>query len=314
MVASDTVVGLVGAGILLVALVGVFVIESRDTSTDQTLKAAVFSVEAAAESQIHAVSATGVRNPVTNECTTAPLPGLPAVSCSVAFTKLVLKLNGLPAVGGGATYWAFLTNSTSPTSRLAFGALQGAGGAYSIEKNESSGPARDTCGGYDTLVVTLESVANASEPRGPNVLTKKYGPPSSCATAPPVGLGGTYQFQPTGGSCGASFNEVGGSLQVEVKVEGVTNHTGFHYAAWLWKNATGGASYEFLGNLTGTGATFNATTTGGVAGAQSEDFDAILVTLEPDGAATTGAGVQPSGPVAFRQILGETTGQGAGAR
>jgi len=92
MVASDTVVGLVGAGILLVALVGVFVYESQQGGGGSgDLQGGVYEVTSNGSAQNRAGTGTQT-GPPANTC----VPPAGSQTCTTPQTSVDLTLDGLP--------------------------------------------------------------------------------------------------------------------------------------------------------------------------------------------------------------------------
>lgn len=288
MVASDTLVGLIGAGVLLVALAGVFVFESRDTSVTKTL--ALAGHEATPSGSIKITLGTGQQLP-------PPVGCVPANTCSNG-ADLDLTLKGLTAVRGDkANYVAMLTGAGKDA--LVFGPLAASGGDY-----KASGH-KDNVQGYDKLVVSYETDA---APKQPSHLVV-YEKPVNTGTAGEQKLDNKFTFSLTGGSGTAKFNDAENGLQVDVTLRGLENHSGYQYRVWVHDEQGGTAGYRFVGNMTLAGQ--DATLSRGVDGSTAK-YEHVFVTLEPAIEPTPTVAGAVGGPIVFVAPVHEAGGGGPG--
>ena len=286
MVASDTVVGLVGAGILLVALVGVFIVESRTTSTNTDLEAN--SYETKVSGDVWSNRQTGTVNPANGACV-APL-------CAPARTSANLTLDDAPTLGSRAFYVAFLTKAGGSDPYL-LGKLDASGASYKI----NLAPNAQDRQAWESVLITLENSATPTTPSDRAVVAVKYGPITGDGEAndkKPVAGNGTFSL--ASGTAKSSLRVSGGSLTGDVSLAGATNHSGFGYRLWFRSNTTQGINYTFAGNLSG-----DATKTSLSVNVQGtfDDFDQMLVTLEAVDEPTTGPAIRPGGPTVFRALV-----------
>ncbi len=288
MVASDTVVGLVGAGILLVALVGVFIVESRDSSEEATLEQVSHATNVGGT--IEFSRRGGDRLPLTGGC--SPAPGNVCTEDWTNSTGLTLK--GVDAIEPPLHYVAWLTkaNGASP-ERLGAFSLSGADYrlTFTIPKN-----LRD----WNELHVTLETKAEPSalSPLMVNMATLSIGSENRASVSVASAFDAVYGT----GTCDATFNDVASGLQVDVKLDQAYNYTGLQYRAWLVKEDSrpDESAYVFLGNLTAKGSLINATVTKGVADLTLGDFSEVMVTLEHESVDPAADDAKPKGVLAFR--------------
>lgn len=272
MVASDTVVGLVGAGILLIALVGVFIVESGGGPATGELEAASFSLQSAGS---YASSASGGTTPP-QVCALNPA----APGCTGPSTEVHLTLSGLPKIGN-SYYVAFLTGGGNPAELL--GQLTESGTDHKLDAES----AEDTTG-FTELIVTVEATAT---PTAPNTALTVYQKAISGGTAD---LAGTANSNATMGQGEVRLNQAGGGVQVSATLEDVANMTGVTYRAWFVEGDMANATYSFVGNFTfgGSNAT-QATLTETVDGIQLADQGWFWVTFE----GTAAPGTKPGYPI-----------------
>lgn len=268
MVASDTVVGLVGAGILLVALVGVFIIESKEPASTGMKELADSGVALTATGSFVSDPKETPVNPARPDVCPPDNAVPPSTFCSPANTNITLTVTGLPALPEGGAYAAFFVNGADQKSLGVPHQMNGYMWAFSEEK--------EYIGASEIYV----SFANAGAPP----LRVLSGP----ITEGPISLTATLDLPISGKNATFTLTEVDGSLQGSVSVSEYHNYTGWHYVAWATEK--GNAShYEHLGDLTSTGAaayddyadTLNATVEFGLSGHKIADLMDMLITLEP---------------------------------
>lgn len=271
MVASDTVVGLVGAAILVVALVGVFVIESKDTSTATDLSPSHFDITGAGAA--HAAGQSGQANPVTNQCM-APL-------CAPPRTWVNLTLTNVPSIDAPLTYAMFLVDGS--TTKFAGENARGTFAYSSTGTNEQN---------FKEIRVTLETTKAPSTPSNITVYSKSVSLTGGSSTD--IGGSSTFALADTDGK--ATFTASGTTLTVSAT--GITNRTGFAYRAWAHQDDASGSSYTFIGNMT-QGSDGAWTTSGSAPGGEYM----ALVTLEPTNGKTSGTNLNPAGPTVFSETV-----------
>lgn len=264
MVASDTIVGLVGAGILIVALVGVFVYESGAGGKDFTATLANPAFTEQGTVKLQKAAGTSVPNPINNQPVCLEQAG-----CRLDETTVRCNFDGLPRVDT-LFYVGYLFKSGDGTAKR-LNELKANGTKYSLEYTM----AEDSTA-FNTLVVSLETSAQAAKPTPTAVLYSKpvREGPNDCGGGTPTNLGaGTHKL---------TLDDASGNTAATVTFDGLTNQTGLEYRAWL-QRADG--TYKHLANYTGfTGATLNGSVSGGASG-KIGDFNLFVVTLEKPGAA-----------------------------
>lgn len=272
MVASDTVVGLVGAGILLVALVGVFIYESRQGGSSDDLVTEMYSAQGSG-SGTQFIAQSGTPNPVTGACA-------PMTMCTPASTSVNLRFEGLPSPGA-LKYVVYLTGGGSP---FKVGSLAASGNAYAIDQTT---PQDNT--NKNTVAVSLERGEGGATPG--YVLFSFPAPGSVPSTVAPNFLGTT-------GNHTLAFRPVGGNVNVSATLVDIPMKAGLAYRGWLLTENESGMSYTFVGNFTHAAGhdpnatTMNGTVAGEVPGARG-DYSEFLITLEAEGGAI---GETPGGP------------------
>jgi hypothetical protein len=288
MVASDTLVGLVGAGILLVALVGVFVFESKETATEKSLAAIGPDVEATT-AKLDYDPSSGVTNPITNQC---------IGTCTPQRVKLTLTLESAPTLPGSTLkYAAFLTGGTQP---LFLGVLAKDQNAYKIAMMQG----KDAQPGSNRLVVSLEKTANPTMPSEIVVFDKSFSQPAATADQD-VNIPGKYPAQLAPGAGESKLRETDQGLQVDVTLTGAKNYSsaGYAYRVWLHDSGANTLGYTFVGNLTASGN--QSTLSVVVAGAQLDSFEHVFITIEPTDASTPRAATEAGGPTLYTATLSE---------
>ena len=276
MVASDTVVGLVGAGILLVALVGVFVYESQQGKGDGAeLKNASYNVKTQGSSYQN-VPGTGQQVPGANQCVNNP----PTTPCTVQGAQVDIKLAGLP-MPGNLHYVVFIEGSpdTRPVGEATPSGQNYVTGNKKVNGNFGSSP---------KLALCLEPTGGATS------CTWKIS--TFAVNGGTIAAESDAKFITSTGNHTLSFTAVGTRTDVRAHIDNVQNKTGYTYRGWVVKETDSGLNYTFVGNFTAdAGATateMDATMTGTFAGARL-DFQRFIVTIEPTNATP---GLRPAGP------------------
>jgi hypothetical protein len=276
MVASDTVVGLVGAGILLVALVGVFVYESQQgQGSDAELKNANYVVSSTGTTYQN-VQGTGQQVPQANQCVNNP----PTQPCTVQGAQVEVKLTGLPSPGN-LHYVVFIDGS--PDTR-AVGEATASGQTYAIGSKKVNG----NFGANPKLSVCLESSGSATS------CTWKIA--SYAVSGSTVAPTADAMFISGSGNHTVSFTASGSNTNVNARLDNLQNKTGYTYRGWMVKDTDSGRNYTFVGNFTpdagSTGNEMDGSITGSFAGKRL-DFNRFIVTIEPQSASI---GIKPAGP------------------
>lgn len=282
MVASDTVVGLVGAGILLVALVGVFVIESEDLSSDYAFEASFSLVSVTGNVASSGPQNLGGQDPI-SQC---PDQLEEQDLCGPAVTEIDVTLSNAPVLGPDLFYVAFLTGGSG--SPYAIGAMTRSDDTYRITASDNQDRSQ-----YTTLVITLETMGTASSPMGPRIYENQYGPPSGTDAAPVTGQNNVTM---AAGNVTAELSAAANGVQVDVLIEDATNYTGFQYRAWLIDD-DGERGTVYVGNFTNThedDAAFSGEIAIGIRDVSRDDFERLIVTLESP-ASSEGEDAMPGG-------------------
>lgn len=262
MVASDTIVGLVGAGILVVALVGVFVYESGAAGTEFEAHAFDPAVTSKGTATLTPAMGTPIQPPVgaavCNE----------TANCRLPRTVVNFEATGLPLLSG-LNYVAFLTQA-SHEKPIVLGALSYSQGRYSITYDQGQDQQQSS---IKNFVVSLEKTQN---PSAPTLIVYERGDlaanqANDLSQGRKVGLStGTHSVR---------LDDSPGNVQAEMTFDGLANRTGLEYRAWLKR---GDMTYDHLANYTGstlTGPILSGALVGGASGSV-EDFDEFLLTLE----------------------------------
>jgi hypothetical protein len=289
MVASDTVVGLVGAGILLVALVGVFVYESQQGGIE-TPELADAHYETTRSGTITTTAQTGQAAPVTGACQPP--------ACTPASTSVNLEITGLPDVGG-LKYVVFLTGSGSPYNA---GALGKSGEKWTIS-NSASGVDNS---GKNTVVVSLEKTTSATSPGWP-IMT--------FATSAASGSG-MAMFIESSGNHTLSLTPSGNQLNVSAMIDDVPDKSGYEYHGWLKTETADGVTYTHVGKFGHpTGADEHAMGKEDLVLAMNvngtaNDYNEFWVTIEASGSMP---GTTPGGPAVIKAAYNKYEPSGAEA-
>lgn len=257
MVASDTVVGLVGAGILLVALVGVFLYESGEIGTDLDVTAFTpsLAVDSNSKTVLKAQTGQAILNPLGGSNCTPP-------ACTPPRTEAYFNATGLPAMTD-LLYVGWLSTGTAHAN---LGAL-----TYTQAQNRHSLSyvRSEDRTSMNQFLVSLEKGASATQP-SLAVYSKpvKTNPDTTVLTDGSLAAlgGGTHRVH---------VDDSTGNVQATVTYEGLANYTqvGFQYRAWL-KKADG--TYDHLANYTD----FPAAEVAGGAPGTVQDWAEFVVTLE----------------------------------
>lgn len=289
MVASDTVVGLVGAGILLIALAGVFIVESQDTATDVDLQEVRMDLGVGGNLTLQSAQGEYQTLPTGQRVCTPPGP------CRDALTDLNAALVGPGSVAPQVFFVAWLMMGESG-ARL--GEFQ-----LSDEEWTCCAPLDEDHLDADEFRITLETSATPTAPSA--IVIYMTAIDAGAADKADLDVAGTVPgFTFASGDASASVTAVSAGLQVDVTLNDAQNHTGFQYRVWLGPaaNTTGGSSWRFVGYLNGTGEeTIDASLQESVAGANAETYDFLYITLER---ASAQPGNSPGGVYVWQDEIG----------
>lgn len=293
MVASDTVVGLVGAGILLVALVGVFVYESRQGGIDDAeLENAVYSVDRTGT----VTTSAGTSAPGGTGCPA----GSPTQLCTPPSTSVQLEFTNLPNPGG-LKYVVFLTGGGSPYNA---GALGPSGEKWTLSKTDQSDNSNK-----NTVVVSLEKSATATSPG------------FTIFSFPTSGVKGTSTVNILGetGNHTISLSPSGNQLKVSAMIDDVPDKSGYEYHGWLKTETANGVNWTHVGKFEhpagedshamGKEDLVLAKNVNGT----SSDFNEFWVTLEPTGITISTEAPKPGGPAVITSMYNKYEPSGAEA-
>jgi hypothetical protein len=284
MVASDTLVGLIGAGILLVALGGVFLFESQQVSASRDLEASSYNVQA-----------TRGDVDVRQGGTMVPNVGcVPPGSCPLRVWANV-TLTNMPLIPSNASlhYVAWLTTGSN---HLVMGQLAHADGEYRLDSG-----AKNRQAAYNRFLVTLETSAQPSTPSSITLYTKDVDTSSTGRKD----VKGSHTAQVASGQGNVRLAEIDSSLRVTVELRGAENRTGLSYRVWL-HDPLAAQGYRFAGNLTTDGDAVNGTAVFTVSGVRLGTWEHAFVTLEPSSAVPSREPASaPGGVIAFAATFRE---------
>ena len=220
MVASDTVVGLVGAGILLVALVGVFVYESRQGGIESPgLNDADYMLTGKGSVETTAQQGEAPQG----NC-------VPQLMCTPASTVVNVEITGLPQVGS-LKYVVFLTGGSGSYNA---GVLAPSGEKWTLSKTDPVDQSART-----TVVISLEKSATATSPGFPIITFPKGAVPAN-PTDNWLGETGNHTL---------SLTPSGSMLNVSATIDDVPDKNGYEYHGWLKTETDDGVSYTHVGKF-----------------------------------------------------------------
>lgn len=286
MVSSDTVVGLVGAGVLLVALVGVFVYESQAGKAETgDLQNALYN--AVATGRVVEVAPQGTTDPQTGQCVPSP----PQTMCTPARTEVNLEVTGLPTITN-VYYVVFLENPGATTGRYyTVGKMDASGNKYAISKTTADNNAQRS-----RLIVSLETTQAPTEPRLA-FITKDGLTQGTAGNS--VQETRSVNFMGAAANHTLEFRTASGGTNLTASLNDVPLRSGMEYRGWLVTENETGLFYTFVGNFTydrgllGGNTTTDGTISGVVPGLKN-DYNRFMVTLESTSAAFNAT--RPGGP------------------
>lgn len=291
MVASDTVVGLVGAGILLVALVGVFVYESRQGGIVGT---ELDDAEYSSDRSGTVSSSAGTAGPGGAPCP-AQVP-----TCTPASTQVTLEFTNLPDPGG-LKYVVFLTGGGSPYNA---GTLGKSGEKWTLSKTD---PTDNT--DKNTVVVSIEKSATATSP-GFTIMS-----------FPTNSVKGTSQVKILGetGNHTLSLTPSGNQLNVSAMIDDVPDKSGYEYHGWMKTEDENGVKWTHVGKFGHpAGEDEHAMGKEDLVLAQNvanttADYNEFWVTIEPTGTVLNMQAPKPGGPAVITSVFNKYEGSAAEA-
>jgi hypothetical protein len=254
MVASDTIVGIVGATILVVALAGVFIYESNQPAPETTVPA-----------QQYLVNATGTAT-FTEADAGTPLP----TDDVAASSDVTMQVSNLPVLRGGELYYAaFLVHGSDDV--LLMDTLEAAANRYTLQWEDDEY--------YDgtAVRVSLETTSNPSAPA--LLLFEAPIDAGSISASNNLTLASSADA-----TTSLSVSKSGGSTSVAGTLEDLQAYDGLMYRVWLREESGAGARFVAVANISmpqGVNGTFDhelETTT--VAG---DGWNRIEISLEKAG-------------------------------
>ena len=293
MVASDTVVGLVGAGILLVALVGVFVYESRQGGIEAT---ELEDAEYASARSGTITSTAGTSAPGGQPCPA----GSPTQVCTPPSTQVTLEFTNLPDPGG-LKYVVFLTGSGSPYNA---GPLGKSGEKWTLSKTDQTDNSNK-----NTVAVSLEKSATATSP-GFTIMTFPTSAVKGTSVVRILGETGNHTL---------SLTPSGNQLNVSAMIDDVPDKSGYEYHGWLKTETADGVTYTHVGKFghpagedehaMGKEDLVLARNVNGT----SSDYNEFWVTIEPTGTVLDMQAPKPGGPAVITSAFNKFEGSAAEA-
>jgi hypothetical protein len=252
MVANDTIVGLVGAGILVVALVGVFFYEAQNVPDMSQLAPTSYTVEG-----------TGQSNFVPAGTPPAGLPCNPPVTtCPPARFYLNLTVTGLPLVNPLDLYWAVFLKEGGQMGFLGNLDAQGSLKHQSASDHPSA----------EAVVVSLERT-NPPSAATLHVLTIPYTKGTLSAKA-------NVSFAPKDVEQSLTITASGQRIDIQGTLKDLEGRPGMEYRVWLLsKEAT--PKYYYAGNIsTPASGTFTGKVSISFRDGPSEGFSQVVIDLE----------------------------------
>lgn len=257
MVASDTLVGIVGAVILTIALIGVFVYEANAPGGGEEF-----------DSSQHAVEADGSQSYQEGDPGTPPVidptPGVYTLECSV---------EGLPELGGELYYGAFLKK---PSETVSAGTLSKSGRTYNCDYTSTEDHTDAT-----QLLITLETSQNPNRPGVP-LFNATFENNDQLTFSGNITLALSEQQS-------LAVSQGGGTITVSGTLSNLPVRDGFMYRIWAHDDAEGGAVWRVVANISmpESGSTFSTEVDGTASGAVEGGFDRLVISLEKEGSTQT---------------------------
>ena len=265
MVASDTMVGIIGAVVLTAALIGVFAYEATsETGTTATLKPIT-----------HSVTGSGTLSYTEAEEAPNCVPAPPVVECAPESTTVTFTAKGLPNIGSAMHYAGFLSGASG--SPVFLGVLKASGSDYSLPSTTKDGDHRT-----GAFVVSLETSATPTSPSLTLFETNITG--NSFSGEAQVSLAPNKDQE-------LHINDRIGAADVSGELVNLPRYEGYVYRVWLHDNTTDG-KFALLANVTmpESGALFNATLDARVTESTEGRWDHMMIYLESGDAMAAPAG------------------------
>lgn len=254
MVASDTLVGIVGAVILTIALIGVFVYEANAPGAGPAMSSSTFAVTADGSTDYQAADDGGTPAPITDDDT----PEQYTFECTIS---------NLPELAGGELYYGVFLQKSS--GNVFLDTLTKSGADYTINYEEEADHSDATA-----AIITLETTQN---PSSPSVILFN-------AT---IGSNGDVSFSGNislalSDTQSLSVSQSGDSISVSGTLSNLPVHDGFMYRVWALDDASGGATWRVVTNISmpESGATFSPSADGSASAQTDDGFDRVFVSLE----------------------------------
>jgi hypothetical protein len=264
MVASDTLVGIVGAVILTVALIGVFVFEASSGSDAQEVPARGYAASSSGSLEYTA--------PTTGPPDCQP----PVIECTAEETTVTMSVQNLPELrGGDLHYGAFLRK---PSQNLFMDTLTKSGANYQLEWSDDADH-QDA----EAVVVTLETTAT---PGGLGIVLFN----ASVASGGSISFSGNVTLAQVA-SQALVVSEGGDAATVTGALTELRDLDGYEYRIWLHDDGASGSVWRLVQNISmpdeAPGGTFTASVDGSVSGPTDGGYDNIWVSLERADSAQT---------------------------
>lgn len=251
MVASDTLVGIVGAVILTIALIGVFVYEANAPGGGDAMSSSTYSVTADG-SQSYEEGDPGAP-PVVD-----PTPGVYTLECTV---------RDVPELQGSELHYAAFLRKPSDT--VFAGTLSKSGANYECDYTSSEDHTD-----AERLIITLETSQN---PSSPGVILFN----ATIANNGDISFSGNVSLA-LSDTQSISVSQSGDSISVSGTLSNLPVRSGFMYKVWAVDDASGGATWVVVSNISmpESGATFSPSVDGSASADTEDGFDRLFVSLE----------------------------------
>lgn len=251
MVASDTLVGIVGAVILTIALIGVFVYEANAPGGGDALTSSSYGVTATGSSEYQPADEGGV---------------LPGDETPERYT-FDARISNLPELIGGELYYGVFLQKSSGNVFLDTMTRSGSDYTISYEEEADHSDAR-------AAIITLETSQN---PRSPGVILFN----ATIANNGDVTFSGNVSLA-LSDTQSISVSQSDGTIAVSGTLSNLPVRSGFMYRVWAVDDASGGATWVVVSNISmpDSGATFSPSVDGSASAETEDGFDRLFVSLE----------------------------------
>lgn len=251
MVASDTLVGIVGAVILTIALIGVFVYEANAPGGGDAMTSSSYSVAADGSTDYQAASQG---------------TALPGDETPEQYT-FQCTISNLPELAGGELYYGVFLRKSS--GNVFLDTLTKSGADYTINYDEEADHSDATA-----AIITLETSQN---PSSPGVILFN----ATIANNGDISFSGNVSLA-LSDTQSLSVSQSGDSIAVSGTLSNLPVRSGFMYRVWAVDDASGGATWVIISNITmpDSGATFSPSADGSASAETEDGFDRLFVSLE----------------------------------